>query len=270
MNSYDSFGKPTNASFPTRYQFTGREYDNFSGLQYSRARWYDPKIGGFISEDPIGLGGGDVNLYGYVWNNPQNYTDPSGRFPYNRMGPSPPFQTGAAMADWWDDKLDVAENFWGYDPPIAWTPGFGVSTFWGTLHGLGDPLRVGRGLGCAIYNEDENGYGRAAFVAADIGRAASLFAAMAGPFAGRVGASKGLGTNPFEGKTPPEIDSMFRRKGYTPMGPNPLNGEGTYVNPRNGRGYHVDAYHPPPKPPHVGVHRTRGNRGTMGAREYPL
>jgi len=77
-NSYDSFGNPTNSSFPTRYQFTGREYDSFSGLQYSRARFYDPKIGRFISEDPIGFAGGDVNLYGYVKNKPINRTDPLG------------------------------------------------------------------------------------------------------------------------------------------------------------------------------------------------
>jgi len=32
-NSYDSFGNPSNSSFSSRYQFTGREYDSFSGLQ---------------------------------------------------------------------------------------------------------------------------------------------------------------------------------------------------------------------------------------------
>ncbi|MCC6451862.1 MAG: RHS repeat-associated core domain-containing protein [Acidobacteria bacterium] len=65
-NTYDSFSNPTNANFPTRFQYTGWEFDNFTGLQYSRARFYDPKLGRFISEDPIGFGGGDVNLYGYV------------------------------------------------------------------------------------------------------------------------------------------------------------------------------------------------------------
>lgn len=63
---------------PTRYQFTGREYDKITGLQYSRARFYDPKIGSFISEDPIGFQGGDFNLFGYVRNNPVSRTDPLG------------------------------------------------------------------------------------------------------------------------------------------------------------------------------------------------
>jgi uncharacterized protein RhaS with RHS repeats len=42
-----------------------------------RARWYDPQLGRFVSEDPIGLGGG-INTYAYVGNSPVNATDPSG------------------------------------------------------------------------------------------------------------------------------------------------------------------------------------------------
>jgi uncharacterized protein RhaS with RHS repeats len=45
---------------------------------YYRARWYDPQVGRFISEDPIGFDGGDLNLYGYVVNNPANFRDPTG------------------------------------------------------------------------------------------------------------------------------------------------------------------------------------------------
>lgn len=42
---------------------------------------YDSKIGRFVSEDPIGFGGGDVNLYGYVRNQPLKYRDPGGHLP---------------------------------------------------------------------------------------------------------------------------------------------------------------------------------------------
>ncbi|MBI3377385.1 MAG: transglycosylase SLT domain-containing protein [Nitrospirae bacterium] len=44
----------------------------------SEARWYDPESGRFLSEDPIGFEGGDVNLYRYVGNNPVNWIDPFG------------------------------------------------------------------------------------------------------------------------------------------------------------------------------------------------
>jgi RHS repeat-associated protein len=77
--NYDSFGKPS-IPLPTRFQYTGREYDPDTKLYYYRARWYDPEARRFISEDPIGLNGG-INLYGYVRNNPLNGTDPSGKIP---------------------------------------------------------------------------------------------------------------------------------------------------------------------------------------------
>ena len=36
-------------------------------------------VGRFISEDPIGFRGGDINHYGYVWQSPLGYRDRSGR-----------------------------------------------------------------------------------------------------------------------------------------------------------------------------------------------
>jgi uncharacterized protein RhaS with RHS repeats len=39
---------------------------------------YDPKIGGWLSQDPLGFAAGDANLYRYVANGPTNEVDPSG------------------------------------------------------------------------------------------------------------------------------------------------------------------------------------------------
>ncbi|MGF1580034.1 MAG: RHS repeat-associated core domain-containing protein [Gemmataceae bacterium] len=78
---YDAFGNITsesNASFGDRYKWTGREYDTETGLQYNRARYYDPAIGRWIHRDPIGFDAGDSNLYRYVNNAPVMNTDPSG------------------------------------------------------------------------------------------------------------------------------------------------------------------------------------------------
>jgi RHS repeat-associated protein len=63
-----------------RYGYTAREFDAESGLQYNRARYLDSFTGKFISEDPIGFGGGDSNLYRYVFNSPTNFIDPSGNY----------------------------------------------------------------------------------------------------------------------------------------------------------------------------------------------
>jgi len=49
-----------------------------NGLQYMRARYYSPHVGRFLSEDPIGFDGGDVNLYVYARNNPVLLIDPWG------------------------------------------------------------------------------------------------------------------------------------------------------------------------------------------------
>jgi RHS repeat-associated protein len=73
---YDSFGN-VELGATNGYAFTGREWDNETGLAYYRARYYDPKIGRFINEDPIRFGGG-ANFYAYVQNNPVNFIDPSG------------------------------------------------------------------------------------------------------------------------------------------------------------------------------------------------
>jgi RHS repeat-associated protein len=59
------------------YCYTGREFDSHD-LYYYRARYYDPTIGRFISQDPIEFLSGDFNWYRYVGNDPVNWVDPSG------------------------------------------------------------------------------------------------------------------------------------------------------------------------------------------------
>ena len=97
--SYDSFGNAISnqatgsaasgagkaaPNIATTYRYTGREYGVDTGLYYYRNRWYDPEVGKFISEDPIGFAGGDINLYGYVGNNPLSFVDPSGNYACRR------------------------------------------------------------------------------------------------------------------------------------------------------------------------------------------
>jgi len=44
----------------------------------ARHRWYDPELGRWVSRDPIGYGGGDPNLYGYVGGTVTAMVDPLG------------------------------------------------------------------------------------------------------------------------------------------------------------------------------------------------
>ncbi len=88
--SYDPFGKVVNQveAVPQPFKFVGQHgvMAEPNGFYYMRARYYDPNVGRFISEDPIGFEGGDVNLCAYASNNPILLIDPS----------------GLAVGDWWD------------------------------------------------------------------------------------------------------------------------------------------------------------------------
>jgi RHS repeat-associated protein len=63
------------------FGYTGRAYDNNTGLQNNTNRWYDSKVGSWISRDPTGFNAGDGNLYRYVGNSPVNESDPTGLMP---------------------------------------------------------------------------------------------------------------------------------------------------------------------------------------------
>ena len=77
--TYNSFGKLTasTGTLTNPFQFTGHEFDSETGLHYFRARYYDPGVGRFLSEDPIRINGG-INYYVYVLNDPADNDDPYG------------------------------------------------------------------------------------------------------------------------------------------------------------------------------------------------
>lgn len=48
------------------FRWPGQYEDEETGLYYNRFRYYDPEAGQYVSQDPIGLAGGNPTLYGYV------------------------------------------------------------------------------------------------------------------------------------------------------------------------------------------------------------
>lgn len=97
----DRYGKPLNLyqyntwgniekswiQIPNRFLFIGEEQDQETDLHYMRARWYDAKVGRFLTRDPLGgstLNPLSINRYAYVLNNPVNFIDPSGQFTHKR------------------------------------------------------------------------------------------------------------------------------------------------------------------------------------------
>jgi RHS repeat-associated protein len=135
--SFDSFGRvlsETNPSVSFRYGYTGRERDLESGLDYYRARYYDPNVGRFISVDPMGFGAGDTNLYRYVGNNSTNANDPTGMW-LN-------FAIGAGIGFALDLGFQLIENkgdIWKTDPTRL-----AISTISGAIGGgIGGALTKG-------------------------------------------------------------------------------------------------------------------------------
>ncbi len=63
------------------FGYTGREFDAETGLWQYRARYYSPRLGQFLSTDPIGMAD-DPNLYMYVGLDPVGRTDPTGMCPW--------------------------------------------------------------------------------------------------------------------------------------------------------------------------------------------
>ena len=113
---YDSVGNlaVSTGSLSNPFQYTGRESDQETGLYYYRARYYNPTMGRFMSEDPAGFGGSGPNLYGYVHNSATNFVDPFGLadvYIWNYRG-----STDA----WGHASMDISNR--GRTDHISWWP----------------------------------------------------------------------------------------------------------------------------------------------------
>jgi RHS repeat-associated protein len=82
------------------------------GGNYYRARYYDPGLQRFVSEDPIGFRGGSINLYGYVQGNPVGYSDPLGL----AVGDYPPPPPGYDPRTWTTGRFGNEGRWFLTDP----------------------------------------------------------------------------------------------------------------------------------------------------------
>jgi RHS repeat-associated protein len=81
VENYTPFGQVQNSwglGLTDPYGFQGTRFEAVTGLEYHRARWYDPSTQQWISQDPEGFGAGQSNLSQFVGNDPVNATDPTG------------------------------------------------------------------------------------------------------------------------------------------------------------------------------------------------
>ncbi len=109
---YDSYGNVTSGdTSKTRYLFTGREFDTAIDLQYNRARWYDPEVGRWISEDPLSFAAGDANVARYVGNEVTGAIDPSGLDDLPKLPPGTPANGFHGTGQWVFTNFDEMWRF---------------------------------------------------------------------------------------------------------------------------------------------------------------
>lgn len=130
--SYDIWGNPltVNETIDNPFRYSGELWDDTTELQYLRARWYDPSLGRFISEDSYE---GDIknpltlNYYVYTANNPLRYIDPSGRDYLGFTAKELQEEYGFGSGDydgWLEDAWSSLETFIQNNSPIVnWIEG---------------------------------------------------------------------------------------------------------------------------------------------------
>ena len=127
--SHDVFGEPNRVSDVNNpYLFTGRRFDDETGLYYYRARYYSPEIGRFLQTDPLRYTKG-LNLYTYCGNNPINLVDPWGLDWYPPEWAVGIVETTGDIAGWiYDQGMSVWDTTTGIRGPVgAVTFGTGTS-----------------------------------------------------------------------------------------------------------------------------------------------
>jgi RHS repeat-associated protein len=142
--TFDAYGNITSktGSANTPFQYAGQYTDSESGLQYLRARHYDPATAQFISVDPIVGATGEP--YTYTAGGPLNAADPVGL----GCGLNPVCYAGEAK-DW------TVGHAPGIERQIAISGLNGAVSFMGQVGGdvtSGNPIRVARGFGYVYLN----------------------------------------------------------------------------------------------------------------------
>jgi RHS repeat-associated protein len=156
QRSYDPFGQrrdpvwgqppPMSFTSKTTQGFTGHESDDEVGLVNMKGRIFDPKVGRFLTTDPIvsaPLFGQSWNPYSYVVNNPLNYVDPSGFQADGRDHTGVPFEhvfikefpngelglVGILPPPDPQEKEDKGEKVGAYVPPVDVSPTGTTATY---------------------------------------------------------------------------------------------------------------------------------------------
>ncbi len=122
--SYDAYGAKTETgATSTPWGYTGRRHDAGTGLQYSRARYYEPTTGRFLAKDRAPRSPGFSAPYGYGEGIPTMLRDPSGHFSIATYTAPPLTATFPQHKDkeFYIERTAPLDDHWGpLNQAIAW------------------------------------------------------------------------------------------------------------------------------------------------------
>jgi RHS repeat-associated protein len=122
-----------------KYKFTGKERDVETGYDYFGARYYDSRIGRWMSVDPLTEKYPNISPYNYCANNPNSFVDPDGAiivnthsvqsYQYaqvqNMLSVIQTTTVGKQLYDYLNSIPQEIKISIGEVPPNKWNEGFG-------------------------------------------------------------------------------------------------------------------------------------------------
>jgi RHS repeat-associated protein len=155
---YDAFGRVLLNTYPgfQPFGFAGGLYDYQTNLVRFGARDYDAETGRWTAKDPIGFGGGDSNLFGYVLGDPVNGVDLAG------LG-----------KDEIESNFNLVDTFYT-GGSIRRVLSAGTSA----IHGFLGNFRGGKWLANKLFNDDDLHFVREDSVSYQLGEAAVLLVSL--------------------------------------------------------------------------------------------
>jgi RHS repeat-associated protein len=173
--TYDAYGNPTGTVSSTEnpFRYAGQYTDPETGLQYLRARYYDPSTGQFLSRDPLEAQTRDP--YGYAADNPLSFTDPTGMDFLDKVGKA----ISGGSASFLDSatgglSTDLLSALTGADPNCVranFGPIGGVAKAAGWILPFGRGAKAAEGVAGVIKGYTRHGLAQA--IARDGGRGVS-------------------------------------------------------------------------------------------------